>query len=126
MCDELNWWVLVMSIAIKRVYELPSPSDGMRILVDRLWPRGVSKQRAAIDLWMKEISPSVALRQWFGHRAEHWLEFSQRYRQELLMNPALETLKSLMNERQVTLIYAAKDPQMNHALVIQQLLDECS
>lgn len=114
----------VMYVPIKRVYEAPLASDGMRILVDRLWPRGVSKQRAAIDLWMKDIAPTTELRQWFAHRAEHWTEFSQRYRQALLANPALDILQQLATERQVTLIYAAKNPDMNHALIIQHLLSE--
>lgn len=107
------------NLHMKRVYEEPAPSDGFRALVDRLWPRGVSKADAALDLWFKEIAPSPELRKWFGHQRENFEEFSQRYRAELDTNPAVATLEELLNSNDtVTLVYGAKDPQINHVAVL--------
>lgn len=112
-----------MDIKLKRAYEAPAKSDGMRILVDRLWPRGLSKARAAIDHWLKEVAPSNELRQWFGHDPERWPEFQKRYRAELKDNPALAELRTLARKGAVTLVYAAKDELHNQAVVLRQVLD---
>ena len=112
-------------IAIKRIYEPRSPKDGYRVLVDRLWPRGVSKQEAAIDLWMKDIGPSDELRQWFGHEPAKWPEFRERYRKELAANEAmLGELRNLAEKhKRLTLLYGAKDEEHNQAKVIAESLD---
>lgn len=112
-----------MDIKLKRAYETPAKSDGMRILVDRLWPRGLSKARAAIDQWLKEVAPSNELRQWFGHDPEKWPEFRKRYRAELKDNPALAELRALSRKGTVTLVYSAKDELHNQAVVLRQVLD---
>jgi uncharacterized protein YeaO (DUF488 family) len=108
------------SVAIKRAYDPPSSQDGMRILVDRLWPRGISKRKAALDGWMKDVAPSPALRQWFGHEPERFKEFAKRYRAELKDNPALDVLRGLKGK--VTLVYGARDPKVNHAIVLAKVL----
>lgn len=111
------------TIHLKRAYEEPSPSDGARILVERLWPRGVTKERAAIDLWLKEIAPSPTLRKWFGHDPARWDEFQQRYHEELDANPdAVARLRQKTREGPVTFIYAAKDEQHNGALALREYL----
>lgn len=111
-------------ITIKRVYESPSPKDGLRILVDRLWPRGVTKERAHIDYWYKEITPSPGLRSWFGHKPERFEEFSKCYKEELKQQTELlEKIKGSSKKQPVTLIYAAKDPKINHAIVLKEVLD---
>jgi len=107
---------------IKRVYEAPSPSDGTRVLVDRLWPRGVKKANAHVDLWMKDVAPSTPLRQWFHHDPERFEAFSRRYTSELQRNPALTELRKLGKGKPVTLLYAAHDPRINHARVLQAAL----
>lgn len=110
---------------IKRIYDEPEAGDGTRVLVDRLWPRGVSKERAALDLWLKEIAPSAELRQWFGHKPERFAEFTARYIDELSHNPAAVTLEQLGRQTQrITLLYAAKDPIINHAAVLRQFLEK--
>jgi len=109
---------------LKRVYEPAEPADGFRVLVDRLWPRGVSREQAALDLWLKEIAPSAELRTWFCHKPEHWEEFQKRYREELLQNPALGELREMAKAGMVTLLYAAKDQTYNHALVLEKVLAE--
>jgi uncharacterized protein YeaO (DUF488 family) len=109
-------------IALKRIYEPPSPADGRRILVDRLWPRGVSKARAHIDVWMKDVAPSTELRRWFDHRPERWLEFRRRYIVELKSNPDLRTLRDMAAAEPVTLLYAARDTTHNEAAVLAELL----
>ena len=110
-----------MSIRIKRVYEQPSHEDGKRILVDRLWPRGLSKEKASVDLWLKDIAPSTELRKWFAHDPSKWDEFKQRYLSELKENSeAVQTLKEELKKGQVTLVYAAKDEEHNDALVLQE------
>jgi uncharacterized protein YeaO (DUF488 family) len=106
-------------LQIKRIYDDASKLDGYRILVDRLWPRGVSKEKAAIDRWYKEIAPSPELRNWFGHVPEKFTEFRQKYIQELQKNPTTpEFLKLLAAHKEATLLYAAKDPAVNHAVVL--------
>ena len=112
-----------MTINLKRVYENPTPADGTRILVDRLWPRGLTKEKAGIDVWLKEIAPSTALRQWFGHDPAKWAEFQKRYREELRKNPAqVSLLKEQAKKGAITLVFGAKDEAHNEALVIQELL----
>lgn len=116
------------SITVKRVYEQPEDTDGLRVLVDRLWPRGVSKERAAVDLWSKDVAPSPELRRWFGHDPERFSEFSARYEDELASSSAaaafLDTCREkLASNRNVTLLYAAKDPACNHALVLKAWLE---
>lgn len=112
-----------MNVNLKRAYEVPAKTDGKRILVDRLWPRGVSKAKAAIDLWLKEVAPSTELRQWFAHDPDKWLEFKRRYRTELKGNPTLSELKALARQANITLVYAAKDQLHNEAIVLKQILD---
>jgi len=114
-------------VAVKRAYEKPSLSDGARVLVDRLWPRGVSKRAGRIDLWLRDLAPSEALRRWFHAHAERWLLFRKRYLKELCApaaNQALEKLHRLAEaRRQLTLVYAAKDTQRNNAVVLKELLE---
>lgn len=112
-------------IRIKRAYEQSEDSDGFRVLVDRLWPRGVSKQRADLDEWMKQIAPSPDLRTWWNHDPERMDEFSQRYRTELDDNPAVDELTGILRAHPVvTLIYAAKDSAVNHAAVLRDYMRE--
>jgi uncharacterized protein YeaO (DUF488 family) len=112
-----------MKIQIKRAYEETSPKDGTRILIDRLWPRGLTKKGAHVDLWLKDIAPSSELRTWFGHDPAKWQEFRSRYRSEL--HDKSELLASILERAQdgaVTLVYAAKDKKHNHALVLLEQL----
>lgn len=110
-------------INIKRIYEQPSQEDGIRILVDRLWPRGISKEKAAIDLWLKEIAPSTDLRKWFAHEPEKWNAFQQQYDLELQANTAaVSKIKEYLEKGHVTLLYAAKDELHNEAIVIKEFL----
>ena len=111
-----------MKVALKRAYEPPSAGDGMRVLVDRLWPRGISKAKARIDVWLKDVAPSTELRKWFGHDPGKWPEFQQRYRDELKGSPALAELRRLAREGHVTLVYGAKDEEHNDAVVLAKLL----
>lgn len=112
-----------MDIHIKRVYEKPDKEDGMRILVDRLWPRGLTKEKAGVDLWLKDIAPSTALRKWFGHEPAKWDEFKKRYHEELEKNAEqVSVLKEQVKKRAVTLVYAAKDEEHNEALVLKELV----
>ena len=111
-----------MTIRIKRVYDTPSPQDGKRILVDRLWPRGLTKEQAHIDTWLKDIAPSNELRQWFNHDVDKWDEFVRKYTDEVTANhAALAALRELADHH-ITLVYAAKDEQHNNAVVLQSLL----
>lgn len=104
---------------LKRVYERPVSSDGRRILVDRLWPRGLSKRAAAVDEWMKDLAPSTALRRWFGHDAAKWTDFRRRYRQELRTHKALvDALANRASRQRVTIVYAARDEVHNDARVL--------
>ncbi len=115
--------VPVGNIKLKRAYEAPTPDDGMRILVDRLWPRGLSKQRAAIDQWMKDISPSTELRKWFGHDPSRWDEFRRRYAKEVHQHPELlEQLRSLARKGPITLVYSARDEAHNDAVELRHLI----
>jgi uncharacterized protein YeaO (DUF488 family) len=110
-------------IQIKRIYEEPSEDDGYRVLVDRLWPRGVAKERAALDAWAKEAAPSPQLRSWFDHKPERFTEFAERYTAELRENSAAAELNELAKKHKtVTLLYAAKDPEINHAAVLRDFL----
>jgi len=111
-------------LKVKRIYETPATSDGYRVLVDRLWPRGVSKQAAHVDLWMKEIAPSSDLRQWFGHDPQRWAGFQRRYRRELRQMPQLtKQLKQLIKEhRSVTLVFSARDDRRNQAVALRAFL----
>lgn len=114
-----------MKINIKRAYEKPSTADGKRILVDRLWPRGLTKEKAAIDMWLKDIGPSTELRKWFGHDPEKWEEFQKRYRQELKKNKEqVSLLSKLIRKGAVTLIYGARDEEHNEALVLKDWLTD--
>jgi uncharacterized protein YeaO (DUF488 family) len=111
-----------MSVAIKRVYE-PAKSGEYRILVDRLWPRGLSKEEAAIDVWMKDVAPSAALRTWFDHKPERFNEFRKRYLAELADNPAIHQLRALVREhKNAVLLYGARDLHMNQAVVLQEYM----
>ena len=111
-------------IQLKRVYEKPSRRDGLRILVDRLWPRGLTKARAAVDLWLKDVAPSTELRKWFGHDPAKWKQFQVRYRKELRENKdALDLLKEKSKKSTVTLVYGARDEEHNEALVLKKLLE---
>jgi Uncharacterized conserved protein len=111
------------TIKIKRVYEAPAKADGYRVLIDRVWPRGITKGGAAVDEWRKEIAPSTPLRKWFGHDPERWKEFQRRYRDELKHNEAVtQFIDAHQSTSVMTLVYGAKDEAHNHALVLQQYL----
>lgn len=112
-----------MPVKIKRIYEPAAPEDGQRILVDRLWPRGVAKAEAHIDLWLKDVAPSADLRRWFGHKPERWAEFQKRYLAELKDNPAFEDLRRLVRGKPTTLLYGAKDETHNQARVLADRLN---
>jgi uncharacterized protein YeaO (DUF488 family) len=112
-----------MKIDTKRVYEPPDKEDGIRILVDRLWPRGLTKEKAKVDLWLKEIAPSTELRKWFGHDPDKWKEFRKRYADELKKNKEqVLLLKEQITKGKVTLLYGAKDEEHNEALVLKDWL----
>ena len=110
-------------VRLKRAYEAAEAADGTRILVDRLWPRGVSKQEAALDEWMKDIAPSTELRQWFGHEPSRWAEFQRRYKAELRQHAAeLERLRGIAAKGALTLVYGARDEVHNDAVVLRDVL----
>lgn len=112
----------INQMKIKRIYEKPDKEDGIRILVDRLWPRGLTKEKASIDLWLKDIAPSTELRRWFGHDPEKWKEFRKRYRDELKENEEqVFLLKDQMKKGKVTLVYGAIDEEHNQAVVLKEL-----
>ena len=116
--------MMTAKIHIKRIYEAAAADDGFRVLVDRLWPRGISKERAALDDWWKDIAPSPELRTWFGHKEERFAEFAEKYRTELSTGTAAPTHMVTVNEHlaageNVTLLYGAKDPKINQALVLR-------
>ncbi len=114
-------------IQLKRAYEPATRADGLRILVERLWPRGVSKQKAKIDLWLKEIAPSAKLRTWYGHDPDRWLQFRKRYIAELRdMSGVLALLKHIAENETVTFIYAASDEERNSALVLKEFLESAA
>lgn len=111
------------SIRIKRVYDIRSDKDGFRVLVDRVWPRGVTKEKAAIDLWLKEVAPSTELRKWFGHDPARWDEFRARYRAELQAQPTLlDQLREQAAKGPLTLVYSAHDEAHNQAVVLKEVL----
>ena len=110
-------------IVVKRIYEPIAAQDGYRILVDRLWPRGIKKEKADVDTWLKEVAPSTELRKWFHGGQGSFAEFKKKYLAELKENPALKELKALVKEhKKITLLYAAKDEEQNHALILAELL----
>lgn len=114
-----------MNVKIKRVYAPGEVSDGKRVLIDRLWPRGLSKEKAAVDVWLKEIAPSTELRKWFGHDTAKWSEFQKRYRAELDKNTeAVTSLRQIVEKGKTTLVYGAHDEEHNNAVVIQKYLVE--
>jgi uncharacterized protein YeaO (DUF488 family) len=113
------------AVALKRVYEPAEPEDGTRVLVDRLWPRGLRKEKADLDLWAKDVAPSAALRRWFAHKPERWQEFEKRYRAELAApeaQPQVEALRAMSRKNHLTLLYAARDESMNNAVVMRDYL----
>lgn len=110
-------------VHVKRIYEPAARSDGFRVLVDRLWPRGIAKERAALDLWMKEIAPSTELRRWFGHDPKRWRQFQARYRAELHEHgPELAALRSRARKGTVTLLFGARDLVHNEAVALKEIL----
>jgi uncharacterized protein YeaO (DUF488 family) len=111
-------------IKVKRVYEPPSEADGFRVLVDRLWPRGLTKERAAVDLWLKDIAPSTELRKWFRHDPIKWKQFQARYRTELRKRrDAVKSLKEKSKNRTLTLLFGARDEEHNEALVLKRVIE---
>ena len=113
-----------MSVRIKRVYEQSVKDDGTRILVDRLWPRGLTKEKANVDVWLKEIAPSTELRKWFGHDPAKWTRFRGRYETEIRNRDELvEMLKDFARQGTITLLYAARDEKHNEATVLKQFLE---
>jgi uncharacterized protein YeaO (DUF488 family) len=111
------------SIAIKRAYDEPSPQDGVRILIDRLWPRGLSKAKLKIDAWPRELTPSTDLRKWYGHEPSRFAEFRRRYGAELTEHKdQLDALRAMANGRAVTLITATREVDLSHAVVIREML----
>ncbi len=117
---------MAQQILLKRAYEKAAESDGFRVLVDRLWPRGVSKENARLDMWAKDVAPSTPLRQWFGHDPERWLEFARRYKIELKETQAREEIIEIVDRAKqapaITLIYGAKDTEHNEAVVLRDIL----
>jgi len=110
-------------LTIKRIYEPAAPDDGWRVLVDRVWPRGVSRERAKIDEWLKEIAPSTALRKWFGHDPAKWAEFSRRYARELKQHAdAVKALRDRGRKGRVTLLYGARDEEHNNAVALKKII----
>ncbi|MDI1253066.1 DUF488 domain-containing protein [Thermomonas sp.] len=112
-----------MDIELKRVYEKPDATDGKRILVERLWPRGLTKEKAQVDLWLKEIAPSTKLRKWFGHDPDKWTEFQKRYRAELRGNDEqVAELKEAIGNKKATFVYGSKDEIHNAAIVLMDFV----
>jgi uncharacterized protein YeaO (DUF488 family) len=117
--------IAAANVKLKRAYEAPAAEDGIRILIDRLWPRGISKKKAALDQWMQDIAPSAELRRWFGHDPARWDEFRRRYAEEVHQNAELlDRLRSLARQGPVTLVYSAHDEVHNDAVVLRNLLLE--
>lgn len=115
----------MVQVQLKRIYEPPQKSDGYRVLVDRVWPRGLSKDDAQIDLWMKDIAPSTALRKWFNHDPARWVGFQEKYRAELReLGDKLDELRDRAKKEPVTLLYGAKDTEHNQAVVLRDVLAE--
>jgi uncharacterized protein YeaO (DUF488 family) len=117
---------LLGKIGVRRAYEPLDPGDGQRVLVDRLWPRGLSKRDLADALWIRDVAPSTELRKWFGHKPERWTEFRRRYFAELRANPAVEALRDVVATGPVTLIYGAKDERHNQAVALAEFLARAS
>lgn len=116
-----NYYMNILKI--KRIYDEPSKEDGIRVFVDRLWARGVTKQRAALDYWLKDVAPSPDLRKWFNHEPEKFAEFKKCYQEELSCKPELiNEILDLLKKNNVTLIYAAKNPKINHAIVLRDYI----
>ena len=114
---------MAAAVRIKRIYEPASPEDGARLLVDRVWPRGITKEAAALTMWIKEVAPSTALRKWFGHEPARFAEFRRRYLDEIRANaPAAARLRSYVEDGRVTLLYGAHDPAHNNAVVLADYL----
>ena len=111
-------------VVIKRVYEPAKAGDGTRVLVDRVWPRGVSRERAALDRWMPEVAPSAELRRWFGHDPDRWPAFRERYRGELTGSPHLADLIAIARRGRLTLLYSARDEERNQAVVLAEVISE--
>lgn len=113
----------VKRLRLKRVYEPAARGDGVRVLVDRLWPRGLTKKKAAVDHWMKDVAPSPALRKWFGHDPDRWVEFKSRYKIELRQHrDLLADIRKLNKQRTVTLVFGARDEEHNDAVVLREVL----
>jgi uncharacterized protein YeaO (DUF488 family) len=116
-----------MPVGTKRAYEKPVPQDGYRVLVDGLWPRGVTKGKLKIDQWMREIAPSAALRKWYGHKTEKWEEFRKRFRRELSNSPRKDLIEELVQrsrKEKVTLVFGARDAEHSNAAVIAEMIQE--
>ncbi|HEX7203892.1 MAG TPA: DUF488 domain-containing protein [Xanthobacteraceae bacterium] len=114
---------MAAAVRIKRIYEPASPEDGARLLVDRVWPRGITKEAAALTMWIKEVAPSTALRKWFGHDPARWPEFHRRYLDELAANtPAVDRIRDYIEAGRTTLLYAAHDPAHNNAVALADYL----
>jgi uncharacterized protein YeaO (DUF488 family) len=112
-----------LAVRVKRIYEPPEPGDGYRLLVDRLWPRGVSRESASLDAWMREVAPTSELRRWFGHDATRWHEFKRRYAVELgARQDLVAEILSLARDRPLTLLYSARDPDHNQAVALAEYL----
>jgi uncharacterized protein YeaO (DUF488 family) len=115
------------AIKLKRVYDRPSPTDGMRVLVDGLWPRGLSREAACADLWLREVAPSARLRRWYGHDPRRWPRFREKYRAELeRRRELLALLDDLRRRSPVTLLFGAADPERNNAAVLREVLEGAS
>ncbi len=115
----------LLNIALKRAYDEPAESDGTRVLVERLWPRGLSKERAHIDLWLKEVAPSTELRRWYGHEPDKFAEFRRRYESELAGEPArtaVNKLRDMAEHGKVTLVFATHDTELSNAAVLRDYL----
>jgi uncharacterized protein YeaO (DUF488 family) len=123
LLNDIRWFRRV-KIQVKRVYEVAIPGDGTRILIDRLWPRGLSKAKAAVDVWMKEIAPSTELRRWYGHDAEKWPEFKNRYHAELDENAGVVgELVSQSEKDNVTLLFGSREERLNNAFALKEYLE---
>ena len=113
------------TVIVKRAYEPASPGDGMRVLVDRLWPRGLSKEQLAVDFWLRDAAPSDALRRWYGHKPSRWATFAAKYRNELAQRTdQLRLLDELRRRGRVTLLYGARDTARNNAVVLREVLEQ--
>jgi uncharacterized protein YeaO (DUF488 family) len=116
-----------MALRVKRAYDAPENADGFRVLVDRIWPRGLTKTSARIDLWLKDIAPSAALRKWFGHDPTKWPEFRKRYFRELDEKPeAIAELENLLSKRRVTFVFSARDNEHNNAIALKDYVESKS